>query len=170
MSAMCWLYYTLSMSNATGEYIASLPDGSKRKTFKPGTEKLKKFEDMVKEFPKNLATPVDIAFLRKIVRQERSNKTRRDKRKSGGGGDGTAAGYGDLQQHQDSNINIPQRGTEFSSIVFDTQDFDEKETEWNVGLLWYLYFPVPLECQISLCIDVCIGISITYYVHTAIQA
>lgn len=110
--------------------METLP-ANKRKPFKPGTEKLKKFDDMVKEFPKNLATPIDLSYLRKIVRQERSNKSRREKRKDGSSG-GNAVGVRvgelkvDLQQLSETQIHIPQKGTEFSSISFSREDFDGK--------------------------------------------
>mmetsp|Transcript_53342 Transcript_53342/g.113316 ORF Transcript_53342/g.113316 Transcript_53342/m.113316 type:complete len:850 (+) Transcript_53342:82-2631(+) len=112
---------------AEGEHNESLP-ASKRKPFKPSTEKLKKFEDMLNEFPKNLATPVEVSHLRKVVRQERSNKSRREKRKESGVGDGNAAGGGtvELEEQQQSEILIPRKGTEFSSITYCTLDFDGK--------------------------------------------
>ncbi len=65
---------------------------SKRKPFKPSTKKLKKKEKMLNEFPKNLETPIEVSHLREVVRQERSNKSRSNKRKEAGGGDGNAAG------------------------------------------------------------------------------
>jgi len=111
---------------AEGEYNQSL-SLIKRKPFKANVEKLKKFDDLVNEFPKNLATPVDISYLRKIVRQERSNKSRRDKRKdSSGSGNSAVAGVGDstAEKQQESEIHIPQKGTEFLSIAFCRQDFE----------------------------------------------
>mmetsp|Transcript_11560 Transcript_11560/g.21859 ORF Transcript_11560/g.21859 Transcript_11560/m.21859 type:complete len:238 (+) Transcript_11560:817-1530(+) len=111
---------------AEGEYNQSLST-IKRKPFKANVEKLKKFDGLVNEFPKNLATPVDISYLRKIVRQERSNKSRRDKRKDGGGsGNSAVAVVGDsmAEQQQESEIHIPQKGTEFMSIDFCRQDFE----------------------------------------------
>ena len=80
----------------------------------------------MKELPNNLATPIDVSHLRKIVRQEKSNKSRREKRKDGGcasaGGDGETTKQ--LQQ-QELEIHIPQRGNDFVSIVFSKQDFQE---------------------------------------------
>ncbi|KAL7538754.1 hypothetical protein ACHAXR_008777 [Thalassiosira sp. AJA248-18] len=104
---------------AEGEHNDSLP-AAKRKQFKLTSEKNKKFDDMIEELPKNLATPIDASYLRKIVRQERSNKTRREKRKDGISSAGGAVGPA---KQEETEINIPQKGTEFSSVVFDKQDF-----------------------------------------------
>lgn len=97
-----------------------------RKPFKPGAEKLKKFDDMANEFPKNLATPIDASFLRKIAKQERSNRSRRDKRRSGGTGSTTSTGGAFVKiesQVQESEVHVPQKGTDFPSIGFDIRDF-----------------------------------------------
>jgi hypothetical protein len=96
----------------------------KRKQFKPGVEKLKKFDDMANEFPKNLATPVDASYLRKIAKKERNNKSRREKRKSGGST--TAAGGAKVkieQKQHELEVHIPQKGRDFPTISFDMRDF-----------------------------------------------
>ena len=109
---------------STGERNESLP-AKDRKSFKPGAEKLKKFDAMVNEFPKNLATPIDASCLRKIAKQERSNRARRDKRRSGGGSTTSTGGaiVKVEQQLQGSEVNIPPKGTDFPSITFDVRDF-----------------------------------------------
>jgi hypothetical protein len=120
------------ITDPTGKYNETLP-AIKRKQFKPVTEKLKKFDDMLEEFPKNLATPIDLSYLRKIVRMERSNKQKREnnrqrkeKRKSGEGGDADSATAQQKPQPQDGTVHIPRRGTEFPTIVFDKKDFPEE--------------------------------------------
>ena len=53
---------------AEGRYRSLLAEKNKEKdTFKIGIERLKKYDTMVKVFPKNLATPIDPTFLRKVV-------------------------------------------------------------------------------------------------------
>ncbi|KAL7441582.1 hypothetical protein ACHAXH_010015 [Discostella pseudostelligera] len=109
--------------NAEGEHNDSLP-ADKRKQFKPGVEKLKKFDDMANEFPKNLATPVDASCLRKIAKKERNNKSRRERRKSGGST--TAAGGAKVKIEQKQNeleVHIPHKGRDFPTISFDMRDF-----------------------------------------------
>lgn len=77
---------------------------------------------MLDEFPKNLATPIDVSYLRKIVQMERSNKKRREKRKSVGGGEAAVVRIDDdatstmkqLQQ-QDVVACIPQERVELSN-------------------------------------------------------
>lgn len=121
-----------------GKYNETLP-AIKRKQFKPVAEKLKKFDDMLEEFPKNLATPIDASYLRKIVRMERSNKQKREntrqrkeKRKSGESGDADsistikAVTAQQKPQPHDGTVHIPSQGTEFPTIVFDTKDFPEE--------------------------------------------
>ena len=56
-----------------------LPPSSKKKagSFKVGTERLKKYDAMLEEFPKNLETPIDAPFLRKVVRRKRQNDNKR---------------------------------------------------------------------------------------------
>ena len=93
-----------------------------RKSFKPGAEKLKKFDDMANEFPKNLATPIDASCLRKMAKQERSNRSRRDKRKSGGSTTSTGGAIVKVEQ-QEAEVAVPQKGTGFPWITFDIQDF-----------------------------------------------
>jgi len=112
-----------------GKYNDTLP-AIKRKQFKPAAEKLKKFDEMLEEFPNNLATPVDLTLLRKIVRWERSNKQRREKRKSGESVVGAASASTPnaatkQQQPGDVMVDVPRSGTDFPMIVFDKRDFPE---------------------------------------------
>ncbi|KAL3766210.1 hypothetical protein ACHAW5_002556 [Stephanodiscus triporus] len=107
--------------DAEGKYNETLP-AVKRKQFKPVMEKLKKFDEMLGEFPKNLATPIDVSYLRTMVRMERSRRQRSEKRKSGEGGDANVA---TKQQSQHVEIHVPQKGTDFPFIVFDRRDFPE---------------------------------------------
>ena len=93
----------------TGEHNESKPKAN-QKPFKPTTEKLKKFDELVKEFPKNLLVPIDISCLRKIARQEKSNRAKREKRAS----------------TKEVEIHIPLKGTDFTSVAFDMKDFQEK--------------------------------------------
>ena len=112
-----------------GKYNDTLP-AIKRKQFKPAAEKLKKFDEMLEEFPNNLATPVDLTLLRKIVRWERSNKQRREKRKSGESVVGAASASTPnaatkQQQPRDVMVDVPRSGTDFPMIVFNERDFPE---------------------------------------------
>ena len=131
------MYVIFSLFNTyQGEYNATLP-AVKRKHFKPIQEKQSKFDSMLDEFPKNLATPIDVSYLRKIVRMESSNKKRREKRKSGGAGEAAVARIDDatstmkqpqpqLQlQHlqQDVVVCIPQKGLNFPTIELNKQDY-----------------------------------------------
>ena len=61
------------------------------------------------------------------MRQERSNKSRREKRKDCGGSS-VADGKGEWtdQPLQETEINIPQKGMDFEDIVFCRRDFEGK--------------------------------------------
>lgn len=51
-----------------GKYRGLLATKNNEKdVFKIGVERLKKFDSMVKVFPKKLVTPIDPSFLRKVV-------------------------------------------------------------------------------------------------------
>lgn len=45
--------------------------------FVPHFEKRKKFDKLLEEFPKGLKTPVDGAYIRKLLRRARQNRTKR---------------------------------------------------------------------------------------------
>lgn len=78
---------------------------------------------MVDAFPnKTLVTPIDAIYLRKIVRQERSNRQRREKRNKGKSV--PSAVVVEVKQ-EESEIHIPQKGTDFSTVVFDKKDFQQ---------------------------------------------
>lgn len=54
-------------------------EGGKIKHFKAGVERLKKYDEMLDEFPKNLLVPIDAVFIRKLVRRNRQNANKRMK-------------------------------------------------------------------------------------------
>jgi len=99
---------------------ASLPE-NKRKDYKINTEKMKKFDDMISEFPKKLATPIDAAYLRAAVRRVRSNKSRQEKRKSGT----ETPKRQTVTEKVEVHITVPQKGTNFALLSFNKQDFQE---------------------------------------------
>ena len=117
-------------------HIASLPE-KEREDFKPHSEKMKKFDDLVTEFPKNLATPIDVSFLRLVVRRLRNNKSK-TKAKAG---DTSASPVKaptkttpvavkeekkvvvEKKVMASIKLDAPQKGTEFASFVFDRINF-----------------------------------------------
>ena len=119
-----YAYIALASNCILGKYDTTLPK-EKRKNFKLNTEKKNKFDRMVQEFPNNLAVPLEISYLRKIVRQERSKKQRREKRKEGSIDNMTTARDRMVaeQQQQEFEMCVPQKGTHFSSVVFQRLDF-----------------------------------------------
>mmetsp|Transcript_19256 Transcript_19256/g.28733 ORF Transcript_19256/g.28733 Transcript_19256/m.28733 type:complete len:757 (+) Transcript_19256:84-2354(+) len=99
---------------------ASLPE-NKRKDYKIKNEKMKKFDEMVSEFPNKLATPIDATYLRAAVRRVRSNKARQEKRKSGT----ETPKRQTVTEKVEINITVPQKGNEFALVSFNKQDFQE---------------------------------------------
>ena len=105
--------------------MESLPK-EKRKPFKPHIEKQKKFDELVDEFPnKKLATPVEVDHLKKIARQQHSNKLRREKRKQEGGNAGGGGAVAKLVPKEiETELAIPQKGVDFSTVEFREEDFE----------------------------------------------
>ena len=99
--------------DAEGEHNQSL-EKSKRKEFKPNIEKQKKFDEMVTEFPKNLATPIDVSVLKKIARQEKNNRAKKEKRAA-------------EREQKEVELSVPHQGQDFPSVKFDVQDFQEQK-------------------------------------------
>ena len=92
---------------------------NKRKIYKVNVEKMKKFDDMVTEFPSKLATPIDAAYLKAAVRRVRSNKSRQEKRKLG------SEASKRVTEKVEIDITVPQKGSKFSIVSFNKQDFQE---------------------------------------------
>mmetsp|Transcript_21973 Transcript_21973/g.64972 ORF Transcript_21973/g.64972 Transcript_21973/m.64972 type:complete len:740 (-) Transcript_21973:234-2453(-) len=114
--------------------------------FKPGKERLKKFDDLVDEFPPDLAIPIDVVELRKVVRRTRQNISKRRKSAAailgsggsdGDGGAGTLGGAAAAKRrtYEDRladieapppmlQLRLPGKGTTFPSIQFDDDDFN----------------------------------------------
>jgi hypothetical protein len=82
---------------------------------------MKKFDEMVTEFPNKLATPIDAAYLRAAVRRVRNNKARQEKRKSGT----ESPKRRTVTEKVEINITVPQKGNEFALLSFNKQDFQE---------------------------------------------
>lgn len=101
---------------------ASLPE-NKRKDYKLTTEKMKKFDEMITEFPKRLATPIDATYLRAAVRRIRSNKARQEKRKSLGSE--ASKQRQTVTEKVEVDMAVPQKGSEFALVLFNKQNFQE---------------------------------------------
>ena len=115
-------------SNAYDDWVAaeaihneSLPE-KKRKDYKINDERMKKFDEMIPEFPTKLATPIDASYLRLAVRQVKSNRARQEKRKSGAE---SPKKRQVVTEKVEINMNVPQKGSEFAIVVFNKQDFQE---------------------------------------------
>lgn len=115
-------------SNAYDDWVAaeaihneSLPE-KKRKDYKINDERMKKFDEMVPEFPTKLATPIDASYLRLAVRQVKSNRARQEKRKSGAE---SPKKRQVVTEKVEINMNVPQKGSEFATVSFNKQDFQE---------------------------------------------
>lgn len=115
-------------------HISTLPEGQ-REEFKPNSEKLKKFDKLVTEFPTNLSTPIDKPALRIIVRRMRTNKNKAQARASASSvspsKDKSIAVKPVVVKEekvfawvkQEVKLDAPQKGNLFSSIIFDRSNF-----------------------------------------------
>jgi hypothetical protein len=101
-------------------YIFSLPE-AEREEFKPTAEKLKKFDDLITEFPNNLATPIDLSYIRLLVRRLRSNKAKAQKR--GPVSPAKASPNTVKETVAVVKLDAPRKGVVFNSVVFDRTNF-----------------------------------------------
>ncbi len=109
------------------EYQETLPDNKTKEIFRPNVHKLKKFDEMVKEFPQKILTPIDVSYLRLIVRRVRNNKAKIQARKDGSYFEarrGGKKGVADQDDKMASMIRVPQKGTQFSQFSFNYDDFE----------------------------------------------
>jgi hypothetical protein len=93
--------------------------------FKVGTERLKKYDQMLGEFPKNLEIPVDAPFLRKVVRRKRQNENKRLKllEESVKKSETVKTEKKKKREAVFLTLNVPQRGDTFPETEFNIQDF-----------------------------------------------
>lgn len=111
-------------------HISTLPE-SEREDFKPTSEKLKKFDNLVTEFPTNLSTPIDIPTLRVIVRRMRTNKNKAQARASATSvspANDSPAVVKPIVTKEETflasiKLDAPQKGASFASVVFDRSNF-----------------------------------------------
>lgn len=84
-------------------------------TYKIAMEKQKKYDQVIKLFPKNLLTPIDDDYMKKLVRRARQNKSKRSK---------TA------QAASAASVSSPGAKSQASSVKQeDASDDDEEEEE-----------------------------------------
>jgi len=108
-------------------YRDLLPSKKKGSEFKVGTERLKKYDQMLEAFPKNLETPVDAPFLRKIVRRKRQNENKRLRLME----DSTVKSKGVIAKAEKKEkqepilltLNLPFKGNQFPNTEFKSSDF-----------------------------------------------
>ena len=99
-------------------------------------EKRKKYDQVVKLFPKNLMTPIDDEYMKKLVRRARQNKSKRSKsaavrRQSG---DGEASSPAASQQHsQAASDEEEEEGEEEEEENEAADSADEKEEQPSGG-------------------------------------
>lgn len=132
--------FTKSVTNALDEYSKAYDDwcqaeakhrslqpqkrGGKIEQFKAGVERLKKYDEMLEEFPKNLVNPIDAIFIRKLVRRTRQNANKRMK---------ALAATGDVSESAKKSkaskmmtLVVPGKGLTFPSVLFNDVDFERQ--------------------------------------------
>lgn len=121
--------------DAEGDYRKAIGD----RDFGAHFEKRKKFDRMVEEMPKDLATPLDKPYLQKILRRARQNRHKREQtlaRQAARDDDRSEKAYSEdeetrleanAQRNKTVGTNdafpIPQLMTEFPTRLFSLQDF-----------------------------------------------
>jgi len=99
---------------------------------------MQKFDDLVNEFPPDLEIPIDIPFLRKVVRRMTQNKKKRKesaernsllipppvkKAKKNPPKEEASSDEEEEGQSKTTNLKAPARSVEFESIPFDVSEF-----------------------------------------------
>jgi len=137
--------------NTEASYRDACPQSMyKTGSFKVNTERQTMFDKIIKAFPKDLEVPIDLAYLRKIVRNyKKSAKYKRkleklEKEKSKAGGSSPRKGTSPAKSPETKRrrleaklaemdgkapppmleICVPGKGGEFPTIEFDEKDFD----------------------------------------------
>lgn len=103
-----------------------LPGKKKGPEFKVGTERLKKYDQMLEEFPKNLEIPVDASFLRKVVRRKRQNENKRMKLMEESVKKVEVVKTETKKKKREPvllRLNLPCKGQKFPESIFNLQDF-----------------------------------------------
>lgn len=110
-------------ADAEGAYRKAIKD----KDYSAHKQKRNKFDDLVLEFPQDLQTPVDKAYLQRIIRRARQNRHKRalreameDYQENGSNSEGSVD-KGD----QNWEKYAPKRGRLFPSVAFDGNDFSK---------------------------------------------
>ena len=91
-------------------------------SYKAGAERLKKYDEMIKVFPRDLETPIDAAYLRLLVRRKRQNQSKKVK------GPVSSPSKSPAKKSAKAvsrviKITIPSKGRTFPSIVYNKTDF-----------------------------------------------
>ena len=95
--------------------------------YKPGVERLKKYDEMIKVFPKDLETPIDAAYLRLLVRRKRQNQNKKVKGPGSQSPSKTPTKKpAVIASKKLIEITIPSKGQKFPSIVYKLSDFDHE--------------------------------------------
>jgi len=88
--------------------------------YKPNNERLKKFDHLIQELPSDLATPIDAAFLRKVVRRARQNSSKRRKMLE----------IQSMERKKDIDgpsetleLRLPHMGMRFETVIFNKNHF-----------------------------------------------
>lgn len=107
------------------KYRDLLPPKKKVTEFKVGTERLKKYDAMLEEFPKNLETPIDAPFLRKVVRRKRQNENKRMKLLEESGKKVEIIKIEKKKKREPPvlRLTLPKKGEMFPEKVFNSKDF-----------------------------------------------
>ena len=85
-------------------------------------EKRKKYDQVVKEFPKNLMSPIDAEYMKKLVRRARQNKSKRTKSAA------VRRASGDAASASPAAVPTPEKAPSSSSLPA-AQDPSDNEQE-----------------------------------------
>ena len=98
-------------------------------------QKQHKFDKLAKEFPSELMTPVDVNYLKKIVRRARQNRHKRIKTAAKHQPDVKEEAESDDEEEEEEEeevkqeyrkVHIPALGTEYPTMKYEKEKFDNE--------------------------------------------
>jgi len=105
--------------------------------FKVGVERLKKYDQMILTFPKNLEVPIDAPFLRLLVRRKRQSQSKKSKmikaetasatKKTTTSTTTTTTTTTTTPTPSMMELNIPGKGVKFPEVRYQKSDFEGEQ-------------------------------------------
>jgi len=98
--------------------LLPVSESNKLGLYKAGTERLKMYDSLISEFPTDLVTPMEIPYLRSVVRNEVKRRNRLMNLKEESKLEGSSLS----QPPDDHKLFYPEKGNQFT-FLYNHEDF-----------------------------------------------